>query len=371
MPYDEFDFIKETDLSGEPEWKKENEPSSRGFDFAAFLDDDERSMDDRITAALGGKDLMEPDAFGASVPGYVPHRAVDPERGRHEAPEPPSAPEEEPEEPESTITVMDKNDPRYAAPERPKVVVAQPRPRVYVTPDSAGLYEDDEIAGRRGMGEGLKWVIAVLAAIAVFGVILLARLYKNSTDDASDKRPAATSTTVAESVVVTPKPDNGDDNPSRTEETQKKESYSISVTCGSGGSVSPSGAVMVEKGESATFRIVPDGGYELSELKIDGYAVSASEEYTFTDVKENHTLYAVFRSVNTETATPAPEATAEPTPEPTPEATPEPTPEPTTEPTPEPTPEPTEPPQADADGEDVGEEVVPESDGESEPEEQF
>lgn len=364
MPYDDFDFIKETDLSGGPEWQKENASPAREFDFSAFLDDDELSMDDRITAALGGKELMEPDAFGASVPGYVPHRAVDPERGRHEAPEPPSAPEEEPEEPEPPISVMDKNDPRYAAPERPKVVVAQPRPRVYVTPDSAGIYEDDESAVRRGMGEGLKWVIAVLAAIAVFGVILLARLYKNSTDDAADKHPASTSTTVTEAVVVTPKPDNGDSNPSQSGGEQKKETFSISVTCGSGGSVSPAGVVMVEEGASASFQIVPDSGYELSELKVDGYAVSATGEYTFSNVTENHTLYAVFRSVNNETPTPAPEATPEDTPEPTPEPTPELTPEPTPEPTPDPTPEPiepTEPPQA----EPAEEEVVPESDGEA------
>jgi beta-lactam-binding protein with PASTA domain len=89
--------------------------------------------------------------------------------------------------------------------------------------------------------------------------------------------------------------------------------YTITVTAGHGGSVSPKGQVQVEDGASATFSIVPDAGYEIREVKVDGQDVGAVSEYTFSNVTGNHTLYVVFQSKPTVTDPPEAE-----TPEPDP-----------------------------------------------------
>jgi hypothetical protein len=86
--------------------------------------------------------------------------------------------------------------------------------------------------------------------------------------------------------------------------------------------------VNVEEGGSQTFAILPNSGYVISQVLVDGTAVEPSDSYTFSNVTGGHTIYAVFQAAATDTPTP----TA--------------TPAPTAEPTPEPTPEPTEPPQA-------------------------
>ena len=102
------------------------------------------------------------------------------------------------------------------------------------------------------------------------------------------------------------------------EPTPTPTAYSISVTAGKGGSVSPKGQVSVEEGGSATFTITPEEGYELRELKIDGANVGAPLSYTFSNVKANHTLYAVFQIKTEPTPSPTPSPTPTPTPSPSP-----------------------------------------------------
>ena len=87
--------------------------------------------------------------------------------------------------------------------------------------------------------------------------------------------------------------------------------HDISVTAGKGGSVDPKGLVTVADGGSITFTITPDEGYELVELKIDGVNVGVVESYTFNDVTEDHSLYAVFR-ILPEQPSPSPEVSPEP-----------------------------------------------------------
>lgn len=84
--------------------------------------------------------------------------------------------------------------------------------------------------------------------------------------------------------------------------------HTISVTAGKGGRVSPSGRVTVEEGERVVFEIIPDAGYVVSEVKIDGEDVGAVKTYTFENVEDDHMLYAVFR-VGTEADAPAREDT--------------------------------------------------------------
>lgn len=82
--------------------------------------------------------------------------------------------------------------------------------------------------------------------------------------------------------------------------------WAITVTVGSGGSVTPKGRVEVEDGKSATFTIKPDEGFEIREVKVDGEDIGPVESYTFTDVTGDHTLYVVFQEKVPETPSPSP-----------------------------------------------------------------
>ena len=75
----------------------------------------------------------------------------------------------------------------------------------------------------------------------------------------------------------------------------EKKEYTVTVTCGAGGSVSPSGNQKVAEGGSVSFTITPKDGYEVATLVIDGTTVLPLTSYSFMNVDSNHTLYVTFR----------------------------------------------------------------------------
>lgn len=96
--------------------------------------------------------------------------------------------------------------------------------------------------------------------------------------------------------------------------TPEAQTWTISAISGKGGELSPAGIVEADDGGSVTFYIIPDEGYVLSELKVDGKAVEEADAYTFRNLSENHTIYAVFRlAPETPAVTETPDVTAEPT----------------------------------------------------------
>ena len=70
--------------------------------------------------------------------------------------------------------------------------------------------------------------------------------------------------------------------------------YTITVSCGAGGTISPNGSVTVEQGKSVSFTITPNEGYVVEKLVIDGVEVLPLQSYTFLDVTANHTLSVTF-----------------------------------------------------------------------------
>jgi len=70
--------------------------------------------------------------------------------------------------------------------------------------------------------------------------------------------------------------------------------YTITATAGDGGSISPSGIVIVNHGEDKTFTITPNEGYIIGDLIVDGQSVGPDNSYTFNDVSEEHTIHAIF-----------------------------------------------------------------------------
>ena len=80
-------------------------------------------------------------------------------------------------------------------------------------------------------------------------------------------------------------------------EAIQEELCTITATVEGSGTITPSGAVTVAKDSNKTFNIAPNTGYVLSELKIDGNAVTTTSSYTFENVTSNHTIAAKFSPI--------------------------------------------------------------------------
>ena len=70
----------------------------------------------------------------------------------------------------------------------------------------------------------------------------------------------------------------------------------INATTSHGGSISPAGDVAVFPGNSQTFSIAPDSGYQIKSLTIDGEAKDPAESFTFSDVSSARSIHVVFEN---------------------------------------------------------------------------
>jgi hypothetical protein len=61
-----------------------------------------------------------------------------------------------------------------------------------------------------------------------------------------------------------------------------------------GGSISPVGTRPYNQGSSTTYYIIPDTGYVISDVKVDGTSVGAVKKYVFTNITSTHTISASF-----------------------------------------------------------------------------
>ncbi len=75
--------------------------------------------------------------------------------------------------------------------------------------------------------------------------------------------------------------------------------FTITSSAGTGGTISPLGAVTVNQGSDRTFSITPNSGYQISGINVDGSSVGTSSPYTFTNVTSDHTIAASFSIVPT------------------------------------------------------------------------
>ena len=72
--------------------------------------------------------------------------------------------------------------------------------------------------------------------------------------------------------------------------------YTVTASAGSGGAISPSGAVSVTSGGNQTFTISPGSGYQINSVTVDGVDQGAVTTFTFTNVTANHTISVAFTS---------------------------------------------------------------------------
>ena len=75
--------------------------------------------------------------------------------------------------------------------------------------------------------------------------------------------------------------------------------YTITASAGDHGSITPSGAVIVDSGSNVTFTMAPDAGYDIDELTVDGDPVAAGLSYPYIDVQADHTIYATYKLKDT------------------------------------------------------------------------
>ena len=76
--------------------------------------------------------------------------------------------------------------------------------------------------------------------------------------------------------------------------------YTVSISSGMNGTVSPSGDVPVAYGDDLTISIVPDEGYRISKVTMDGEDVTSSvtgQELVLREVKSNHDVTVAFEKI--------------------------------------------------------------------------
>jgi hypothetical protein len=72
------------------------------------------------------------------------------------------------------------------------------------------------------------------------------------------------------------------------------DSYTITATAGENGSIDPAGEIEVEQGSSQTFTIIPNEGFLVEDVLVDGESVGAATAYTFENITSDHTIHALF-----------------------------------------------------------------------------
>ncbi len=85
---------------------------------------------------------------------------------------------------------------------------------------------------------------------------------------------------------------------------KKQEARKIMIASGTadnGGRISPDGENLVEEGKSATYKMIPDTGYRVAAVAVDGVSIGAVETYTFSNVYEEHSIAVSFEKIPEET----------------------------------------------------------------------
>ncbi|MCG8698104.1 MAG: T9SS type A sorting domain-containing protein, partial [Bacteroidales bacterium] len=70
--------------------------------------------------------------------------------------------------------------------------------------------------------------------------------------------------------------------------------YTITATAGPNGSIDPAGTITVSEGGEQTFNIIPDAGYSVDNVIVDGISKGKLQTVTFTNVTADHSIEAFF-----------------------------------------------------------------------------
>ncbi len=71
--------------------------------------------------------------------------------------------------------------------------------------------------------------------------------------------------------------------------------HTITASAAENGSINPEGAVEVDEGASQGFTIMPDVGYQIHDVLIDGASIGPINSYEFVNVTSDHSIHAIFQ----------------------------------------------------------------------------
>jgi Leucine-rich repeat (LRR) protein len=78
--------------------------------------------------------------------------------------------------------------------------------------------------------------------------------------------------------------------------------YTIAATSEGNGTISPPGIILINQGESQTYTIQPDEGYEIADLLADSVSVkqdmAQDSTYIFPDISGNHLIHVIFEKTS-------------------------------------------------------------------------
>ncbi len=80
----------------------------------------------------------------------------------------------------------------------------------------------------------------------------------------------------------------------------KKEAVTYVLSSGianEGGAIVPSGSYTAPEGSSVTYNIVPNAGYRILAVAVDGKNIGAVASYTFNNIKTKHSISAAFEKI--------------------------------------------------------------------------
>ena len=98
------------------------------------------------------------------------------------------------------------------------------------------------------------------------------------------------------------KKSNKKDNDKDKQDNEPSVTYTISTLVEGGGSIT--GPTQAEAGTTITLNFVPNKGYAVSNVTVDGVAQGAISSFTFTAISSDHTVVATFVSTNPEPTIP-------------------------------------------------------------------
>jgi hypothetical protein len=78
-----------------------------------------------------------------------------------------------------------------------------------------------------------------------------------------------------------------------------QQSYTITPSAGAHGAISPATAQVLSGGTEATFTMIPDSGYHVADVLVDGVSVGTGTTYHFGPLTSDHTISVTFSALPT------------------------------------------------------------------------
>jgi len=94
--------------------------------------------------------------------------------------------------------------------------------------------------------------------------------------------------------------------------------FTVSASAGANGTITPTGTTPVTGGSNQAYTIIPNAGFVVASLVVDGVTLPGATSYTFSNVAANHTISASFAPPPTISAAAGPDGAISPAGETTP-----------------------------------------------------